>query len=149
VSRPIPARERQLAAELEQRFARDAELARTLNEAHRRLQGANDRLWWGLHPDGIAVVYDQHPAALDVAFAENRCEVLGAPDPLKAIQRTHWPVDTAHHDYQQVAEDRRRLAADIGEVIRAFVNELVAAGWSEQEARNANVHEVASVEEDV
>lgn len=50
----------------------------------------------------------------------------------------------AHCDYQQVAEDRRRFAATIGETIRAFVDELVAAGWSEHEARNANVHDLAS-----
>jgi hypothetical protein len=52
VSRSTPARGRQLAAELEQRFARDAELARALNDAHKRLHVASDRLWSGLHPDG-------------------------------------------------------------------------------------------------
>jgi hypothetical protein len=143
VSRPIPARARQLAAELEQRFARDAELARKLNEAHRRLQGANDRLWWGLHPDGIAVVYEQHPVAVDVAFAENRSEVLGARDPLQAIQQTHWQIHKAHHDYQHAAEERRQLAADTGEIIRTFLDELVAAGWSERDAREASVHDLA------
>jgi hypothetical protein len=37
---------------------------------------------------------------------------------------------------------RRRspgLAADIGEVIRTFLDELIAAGWSEDDARNANL----------
>jgi hypothetical protein len=126
VSRPIPARARQLAAELEQRFARDAELARKLNDAHRRLHAANDRLWSGPDPDGIAVLYDQHPAAVDVAFADNRSEVLGAPDPLQAIQQTHWQIHKAHCDYQRAADDRRQLAADIGEIMRTLVDELDA-----------------------
>ncbi len=54
MSRPIPNRARQLAAELERRFAQDADLARKLNDAHEHLRRANDRLWWGLHPDGMA-----------------------------------------------------------------------------------------------
>ncbi len=37
VSRPVPDRARQLAAELERRFAHDAELAHKLNDAHQRL----------------------------------------------------------------------------------------------------------------
>ena len=141
--RPIPARVRHLAAEPEQRFAQDAELARKLNEAHGRLRGANDRLWWGIHPDGIVVVYDQHPAAVDVAFAD-RSEVLGAPDALEAIQETHWQIHKAHHDYQHAAEDRPQLAADVGEIIRTLLDELVAAGWSEAEARNANAATLAA-----
>jgi hypothetical protein len=50
MSQPVPDRARQLAAELKLRFAHDAELARELNDAHERLQRANDRLWSGLHP---------------------------------------------------------------------------------------------------
>jgi site-specific recombinase XerD len=46
--------------------------------------------------------------------------------------------------YQEAAENRRQLAAEIGEVIGRFVDELVDAGWSEAEARNANVHELAA-----
>jgi ribosomal protein S19E (S16A) len=41
-----------------------------------------------------------------------------------------------------IRRHRRRLAAGIGEVIRAFLDELMAAGWSEQEARNAKVDEL-------
>jgi hypothetical protein len=144
VSQPVPDRARQLAAELELRFAHDAKLAHELNDAHERLQRANDRLWSGLHSDVIAAVYDEHPATVEIAVAENRSQVLGAPDPLRALEETHWAIHQAHCDYQQVAEDRRHLAAATGETIRAFVDELVAAGWSEHEARNACVHDLAS-----
>ncbi len=62
---------------------------------------------------------------------------------LGAVQAVHWQIHRAHCDRQQVAEDRRCLAADIGEVVRTFLDELMAAGWSEEEARTANVHELA------
>ena len=144
MSQPVPDRARQLAAELDLRFARDAELAHELNDAHERLQRANDRLWSGLHPDVIAAVYGEHPATVEIAVAENRSQVLRTPDPLRALEETHWAIHQAHCDYQQVADDRRHLAAAVGETIRAFVDELVAAGWSEHEARNASVHDLAS-----
>ncbi len=143
MSRPIPNRARQLAAELEQRFAQDAGLARKLNDAHQRLQRANARPWSGLHPDGIATVYGEHPAAVDATVAENRSEILRAPDPLQAIQHVHWQIHRAHCDYQHAAEKRRCLAAEIGEITRTFLDELEAAGWSEHDARNTNVHELA------
>lgn len=89
-------------------------------------------------------MYGEHPAAVEIAFAENRSEVLGAPDPLAAIQQVHWTVRQAFVDYQSVAEERRQLAADVAELIRELVAELVAVGWSEEQARNANVHELAA-----
>ena len=140
----IPDAARELAARLARRFARDTELATRLADAQARLMRANERLWWGLHPDGVTAVYGEHPAAVDVAFAEHRSEVLGAPDPLAAIQQVHWTVRKAFVDYQSAAEERRQLAADVGELVRELVEELVAAGWTEQEARNANVHELAT-----
>jgi hypothetical protein len=140
----ITERARGLAVELARQFGRDAELAARLAHAQDRLMRANERLWWGLHPDGLARVYEEHPGAVDMAFAENRSEVLGAPDPLPAVQQVHWTVRSAFVDYQAVAEERRQLAADVGETIRAFIEELVAAGWTEQQARNANVHELAA-----
>jgi hypothetical protein len=122
VSRPVPDTARTLAAQLDALFGQDAEIARRLSAAQRQLQAANDRLWWGLHPDGLAAVYGEDPAAVEVAFAENRSEVLGAPDPLLAAQHVHWTIHRAFIDYQTAAEDRRQLAADIGEVIRRFVD---------------------------
>jgi hypothetical protein len=81
VTRPVPHLARQLAAELELRFAQDAKLAKGLNDAEERLRGANDRLWSGLGPDGMATVYGEHPAAVNVALAKNA--------PASCARRTH------------------------------------------------------------
>jgi hypothetical protein len=72
-----------------------------------------------------------------------RSEVLESTDPLGQLQEAHWQIHRAHVEYQTVAEERRQLAADIGEVIARLVDELVAAGWSEQDARSVNVHDLA------
>jgi len=99
MSHETPDRARQLAHDLELRFAQDAELARRLNDAHDRLQRANDRLWCGIHPDGIGAVYGERPTEGNAAFGENRSEVLGAPDQRQALQRIHWQIHKAHCDY--------------------------------------------------
>jgi hypothetical protein len=62
-----------------------------------------------MHPNGIAAVYGERPTAGSAAFAKNRSEALGAPDPLQTVQQIHWQIHKAHCDYQRVAEDRRRL----------------------------------------
>jgi hypothetical protein len=139
---------RELAAQLEHRFAQDVELAQRLVDAQERLAQANDRMWRGLHPDGLAAVYAEHPAAIEVAVAENRSEVLGTPDPLAAVQQVHWQIRKAFVEYQTAAEERRQLTADTGETVREFVDALVAAGWTEQQARNADVHQFAHASPD-
>jgi hypothetical protein len=144
MSRCVPDPVRKLAAQLAAQFGQDATLARRLNAAQERLQSANDRLWWGLHPDGLAAVYGEDPAAVEVAFAEHRSEVLGTPDPLAAVQHVHWQIHSAFRDSQTAAEERRQLAADIGELIHQFVDALVTAGWTEEQARNANVNQLAN-----
>jgi hypothetical protein len=133
----------ELAAELDGRFGQDSEQAKRLAGAQHRLQHANDRLWSGLHPDGLISVYGEDPAEFQLASAEERSEVLGAQDPLQAARQAHWQIHSAFIDYQTAAEERRQLAADTGEMIRRFVDELVVGGWSEQQARNANVRELA------
>jgi hypothetical protein len=143
MSGEIPVRAREVAARLSAAFTADQRLAERLGDAQRRLQRANDELWWGLHPDGLATVYQEEPAVVDQAFATNRSEVLGAPDPLAAIQRVHWQIHRAFHDYQAAGEQRRQLAADAGELIRELVDALTAAGWTEDQARDADVHQLA------
>jgi hypothetical protein len=59
------------------------------------------------------------------------------------VQEIHWTIHGAFTDYQNVSEQRRQLAADTGEVIGRFTDTLVAAGWSEDDARNANVDELS------
>jgi hypothetical protein len=134
-----------LAAELERQFGRDAELARRLADSQDRLMLANDRLWWGLHRRPRDRLRRAPRCGRD--FAENRSEVLGAPDPLAAVQKVHWSIRKAFIDYQAAAEERRQLAAEVGETIRQFVDALMAAGWTEEQARDANVHELAATSE--
>ena len=98
-----------------------------------------------MHP--LATVYGAHRAAAHVAIAENRPEVSRRIRPLCGrCGRCRRQIHRAHCDYQHAAEDRRRLAADTGEIMRAVVGELMAAGWSEQDARNAGVRELTSSE---
>ena len=88
MSRAVSDRERELASELDRLFGEDAKLAERLNDAHQRLH--ETVCGWGIHPDGLAAVYGEDPAVVDMAFAENRSEVFGAPDPLAAVQQVHW-----------------------------------------------------------
>jgi len=141
MSRAVPERARQLAAELERRFARDAELATELNDQQRRLRNANDRLWSGLHPDGIATIYGEHPAAVEAANAHSRSQALDSTDPLRAVQQVHWTIHKAFISYQDAAERRRQLAAEVGELAGELIATLVGAGWSEHDARAACVRQ--------
>ena len=137
---------RQIAAKVSRAFDRDRQLAIALNEAQQRLQAANEKLWRGLHPDGLAAVYGHLPQFETVqleASLDNSSEVLSSPDPLGAIQEVYWEIHRAFNGYQHAAEDRRALAANTGELINSLVVELQAAGWTKQEARDANVHELA------
>ena len=55
----------------------------------------------------------------------------------------HWPIHGAICDYQHAAEQRRRLAVDVGELAAQLTDLLHAAGWSIEQARSANVDELA------
>ncbi|MDQ2897932.1 MAG: hypothetical protein M3Y09_20245 [Actinomycetota bacterium] len=136
-------RTRAIAARVAAGFTADQELAGRLNDAGARLQRANDELWWGIHPDGLAHVYGEHPAVSDVAFAENRSEVLASDDPLREIQQVHWTIHRAFADYQSAAEERRVLAGEIGELVGELVQTLGEAGWGEQRAREVDVARLA------
>jgi hypothetical protein len=140
---------RRIAAQLADAFDRDQQLAVALNEAQQRLRAANEKLWRGLHPEGLAAVYGDLPQFEAVqleASLDYGSEVLSSADPLGAIQEVFWEIHRGFSGYQHAAEDRRMLAADIGEQISGLVAELQAAGWSEQEARDADVRELAQGE---
>jgi hypothetical protein len=142
VSAAVPPRARELAAELALCFTSDAELAERLGDAQRRLWEANNRLWSGLHPDGLAEVYGEDPAVV-AAAAGNRSAALEAADPLAAVQQIHWQIHHAQVDYQAASEERRQLAAAVGELTRELVDVLTAVGWTEDQARKANVDQLA------
>ena len=108
----VPAHARQLAAQLSTLFQRDVELVQRLNDAHRRLANANERL------------------------------VANSPM-LEAPQQAHWTIHRAFCAYQHASEQRRQLAIDVGELSQQLTQTLSAAGWSADQARHANVHELA------
>jgi hypothetical protein len=92
-------------------FERDREVARAMNTAQHRLLGANDDML-GLAGSGPA-------GAL--------CRDLS--DAIRA----------AFVAYQHAAEDRRRLGAGVGEAAVRLVDALGAVGYSEAQARGADV----------
>lgn len=73
------------------------------------------------------------------------CRLRAANESEAVSGQARWMVECAFHDYQFAGEERRQLAAEIGEVIGRLVDVLVAAGWSEQQARAVNVHDLAGV----
>ncbi len=143
-----------LAGELADAFEQDCRLAERLNACQHRLQTANDRLWSGLHPDVLGLVYDGAVAVGQGSsqVAEGVVDALHAGLPaaevealvLGELQEVHWAIHRAFSEHQQLGEDRRQLAAEIGELTAAFAATLVAAGWSEEAARTADAHLLAA-----
>jgi hypothetical protein len=75
-------------------------------------------------------------------------QVLNSTDGLGAVQQVHCQIHRAHFDDQHLAKEGRRLAGDIAGVVRAFLDELIAAGWSEHGACTANLDKLARSPED-
>ncbi len=152
VAREVPVRARELAARLAALFMADSQLAVALNAAQHRLLGANDRLWSGLHPDvlGLARGDVRRLAAGKGAIAERMVDARGGGDGpdeaamLGALEQLHWTIGRAFIDYQRAYEERRQLAVDVGELSQQLIEVLRAVGWSEEAARNADVHELAA-----
>ena len=111
--RAVPAQARQLAARLSALFDRDVEIVKRLNDAHQRLANANQQLYARAEP-----------------------ETLSLPEIRRRIHR-------AFCAYQDAAERRRQLAVDVGEIAQQLTDALTQAGWTAQQARRANVHQLA------
>jgi hypothetical protein len=155
----VPETARQLAGRLAEAFEQDQGLAEQLNGCQHRLQGANEDLWSGLHPDALGLLYDDTHAVgigeqatvrsrITAVMADARGAGAGEEEietvVLQAAQEVHWTIHRAFSDYQRICEDRRHLAAEIGELIAGMVSELIAAGWSEEQARTADVRALAA-----
>lgn len=141
----VPARARELAGAISALFTRDAVIVARLNDAQQRLRAANDRLWSGLHPDAIGVLYDGIAAGGSSAIAALMSDGRPGGDTamLAALQRAHWSIHRAFCDYQHASEERRKLAMQVGELSQQLTDTLRAAGWSTQHARQADVHQLA------
>ena len=147
--RAVPAHARQLAAQLSALFDRDVEITRRLNNAQRLLVGANERLWSGLAPDAFGLTDDDDAAAAAIASSPIAALIRDggrtANSPmLEALQQIHWQIHRGFCAYQHAAEQRRQLAVDVGELSQQLTQTLRAAGWSADQARHANVHQLAS-----
>jgi hypothetical protein len=113
-----------------------------LNEAQRRLRDANERLWSGLSPDAFGLIYDGAAPA-----GGSQIAALGAggshTEVLTALQQVHWAIHGAFRAYQDACEERRQLAVEVGELSGQLTATLCAAGWSADDAQDADVHELA------
>jgi hypothetical protein len=71
----------------------------------------------------------------------------GGPDidtaVLGVLQQVHAAIHRSFCAYQSACEERRQLAVDVGELSQQLTEVLCAAGFSAQDARNADVHRLA------
>ena len=147
--RAVPARARELAAGLSALFERDVEIVGRLNDAQSGLRDANERLWSGLAPDAFGLVYDGVARAGESQIAVLMSDARGAGGldsdngVLGALQRIHWAIHRSFCAYESACEERRQLAVNVGELSQQLTEVLCAAGFSTEDARNADVHKLA------
>jgi hypothetical protein len=141
---PVPPVARRAAARLAELFERDQRLAVELNAAQDRLLEANGGLTAGLSAEALQRVYG--PAGPDLGLSGRLPPVLDDPHPREALERASKRIREAFYEYQRLADERRVLGADVGEATALLVDALVAAGWSEEQARDANVLELSREE---
>jgi hypothetical protein len=146
--RTVPALARELAGRMSALFERDVEIVGRLNDAQRRLQSANERLWSGLSADAFGLVYGGLAPAGVSQIAAVMADARGAGGDSDAaarsvLQETHWAIRSGFHAYQAACEERRQLAFEVGQLSRQLTDALCAAGWSADQAQKADVHELA------
>ena len=154
--RVVPTRARALAAELASLFEEDSRLVAQLNETRRRLENANGRLWSGLHPDALALLYENTDrlaisrgssviAGIVIdAIRAGADEVAVETAVLPALQEAHWTIHRALVEFDAAYEERRQLAVTGGELVQQLVDVLTAAGWPPAAARSVNVNHLAA-----
>jgi len=101
------------------------------------LLDGNDRLTAGLSAEALRGIYG--PAGPDLGLSGRRPPVLEAEQPIAALQEVADTIRRAFIDYQNAAEERRRLGVDVGEANARLVTVMTAAGFAEHEARGADV----------
>jgi hypothetical protein len=129
---------RVLADVLEALFERDRQLAGALNVAQRRLLCAGERLVVQM-PVGVVLLALCGPVDADLGVAGRRPPVLEGGEPVAALGEVADAIRRAFLTYQDAAEERRQLAADVGEATVRVVDALTTAGLSESQARHADV----------
>lgn len=122
----VPAHARELAARLSALFETDCGIVARLNGTQRRLRGANDRLRPGVAPGAFGPIRDSSPVAV-----------------LAALSEIHSQIHRAFCEYESACEERRQLAIEVGELAAGLTDALCAAGFDRQDARRADVHQLA------
>jgi hypothetical protein len=142
----VPVHARQLAARLSTLFNRDVQIVKRLNDAHHRLQQASERLCSGPAPDGFGLTNDNTAAAIGqnpIATLIHDGGPIATSQLLEALKQAQWQIHRSFCQYQSASEERRQLAFDVGELSQQLTQALSAAGWSADQTRNANVHQLA------
>ena len=94
--------------------------------------------------DVLAALFDRD-RELAVVMNAAQQRLLGANDQVKAVtagssgRELADTIRGAFVAYQHAAEDRRGLGADVGEAVVRLVDAMTAAGYTDQQARNADV----------
>lgn len=94
--------------------------------------------------DVLAALFE-HDRRLAGEMAGAQRRLLGAADQVKAVtaggagRELADTVRGAFADYEQAAEERRGLGPDVGEAVVRLVDAMTAVGYSERQARNADV----------
>jgi hypothetical protein len=142
--RVVPALARELAAQLSALFERDVTIVGRLSDAQYRLTDANERLCSGLSPGAFGLIDDgAGPAGSSQIAALMDGVCAGEAAVLAVLEQIHWSIHRGFCDYRAACEERRQLAVDVGEITAKFIEVLCGAGFSENEARAANVHQLA------
>jgi hypothetical protein len=128
----IGGRVRELAAALVALFAADQQLAVELNAAQRRLLDATDLLRVGVSRDALRALLGRSDSDVGLAMGVQS----GASAGLEAVADA---IREAFRDYQLLADQRREVAADIGEATVRLVEAMAVCGFGEEQARGADV----------
>lgn len=139
--RPAPPGTQQIGRDLRALFTQDQALAVALNDALRRHRDAIDQLTTGLSAEALRTIYG--PTGPDLGLSGRKPPVLLADSPVRALEDVARDARTALHDYMRISDDRRVLAADVGELTARLIEALTTAGLSEEQARHANVDHLA------
>lgn len=139
----VPAHSRQIAGQLSTLLQRDVEIVEQLNDAHHRLHDTNEQLYSALAPGARGITHDGAAAAISTSPTAPLPSDSRPSTTLNALQQIHRQIHRAFCAYQHAAEQRRQLAIDVGELSQQLTQALCAAGWSAEQARRANVHQLA------
>ena len=94
--------------------------------------------------DVLAALFE-HDRRLAGEMNAAQRRLLGAAEQVRAVtagsagRELADTVRRAFVDYQQTAEERRIVSVDAGEAVARLVDELTAAGFTDHQARNADV----------